>query len=277
MRPAPPRLVHLSTLAMSALVVLIGCANTRFNAIAPGADVQAPPSVPDAIDIEASGFVVHLDPTVLLWARDAEVDLRRVVREAVAHIERRLNGSRAQISISAGSYRVIPDVGIGGSTDARTGEVLVSMDARSPLGLRELLTDWVPIVLAHELHHSARVLNGPGYGTNLLDTMVSEGGAEAFVREMYPDAPTIPWVQPLEPQTERRAWREAREELDRLDDAEVYERWFLGKGDLPRWTGYRLGYVIVRGYLRRHPDTDAAQVATLPTAEVFENSGYSAS
>ena len=71
------------------------------------------------------------------------------------------------------------------------------MDSRSPLGLRTLLTVWLPLALAHELHHSTRVLDGPGYGTTLLDTMVSEGGAEAFVREMYPYAPPIPWVRSL--------------------------------------------------------------------------------
>lgn len=236
-----------------------------------------PPTIPDAIDMDAAGFTVHLDPTVLLWARDAKVDLRAIVRDAVTRIESRLHGSRAQISISAGSYRVIPDVGIGGSTDTRTGEVLVSMDARSALSLRTLLRTWLPLVLAHELHHSARVLDGPGFGTTLLDTIVSEGGAEVFVRETYPDAPKIPWVQPLTGRDERHAWREARDAFSRPDDADVYERWFLGKHDLPRWTGYRLGYEIVRGYLKTHPGLTAADVATRRTDVIFARSGFATS
>jgi uncharacterized protein YjaZ len=169
---------------------------------------------------------------------------------------------------------VIPDVGIGGSTDARTGEVLVSMDSRSPLGLRKLLTVWLPLVLAHELHHSRRVLDGPGYGTTLLDTMVSEGGAEAFVRATYPDAPPIPWVRALGAPTEQRIWREAKRHLDEPDDTDVYDRWFLGKSDLPRWTGYRMGYSIANAYLDRHPDVTAADLATLASDEVLEQSGY---
>ena len=224
--------------------------------------------------MEAADHLVHLDPTVLLWARDAGVDLKDVVADAIGRIARRLHASPTQISISAGSYRVIPDVGIGGSTDARTGEVIVSMDSRSPLGLRTLLVVWLPIVLAHELHHSTRVLDGPGYGTTLLDTIVAEGGAEAFVRATYPDAPPIPWVRALAPSIEHRIWREATALLDEPDDTDTYERWFLGKADLPRWTGYRIGYAIARSYLARHPDDTAAELAALASHDVLEQSGY---
>jgi predicted Zn-dependent protease DUF2268 len=257
-----------------AFTCTFGCANTKFNTIAPGNERPEGVRVPDAVDLDAAGFAVHLDPTVMLWARDARVDLREIVDEALTTVAQDLQGPRAQVSISAGSYRVIPDVGIGGSTDTKTGEVLVSMDSRSPLGLRRLLKTWLPLALAHELHHSKRILQGPGYGTTLLDTLIAEGGAEAFVRETYPNAPPIPWVRPPSKKAEERVWREADGQLDRPDDADVYERWFLGKSDLPRWTGYRLGYAIVTAYLERHPDTDAADVAILPSAEVLEQSGY---
>jgi hypothetical protein len=259
---------------VAGLVVSAACSNTRFNTIAPGAEKRVATTIPDAVDLDASGHLVHLDPTVLLWARDAKVDLLEIVQRSVETIDAELHASPTQISINAGSYRVIPDVGIGGSTDVRTGEVLVSMDSRSPLGLRMLLTDWLPLALAHELHHSTRVLDGPGFGTTLLDTMVSEGAAEAFVRETFPDAPPIPWVAALTRSTERRVWHEAKRHLDDPDDANVYERWFLGKGDLPRWTGYRIGYAIANAYIDRHRDATAAELATLASREVLAQSGY---
>lgn len=257
-----------------AVVAFCGCVNTKFNQLGPGERAGAPAPVPDAIDVEASGFDVHLDPTVMLWARDAGVDLRALIRTEIARIARRLDSSPVEISISAGSYRIIPDVGIGGLTDPGTGRLTISMDSRSPVGLDELLSIWLPIVLAHELHHSHRVLDGPGYGRTLADAVVTEGSAEAFVRETYPDAPPIPWVEPLSLNDARDVWRRAKDELPRADTAERHDRWFFGKDELPRWAGYKLGYAIVRAYLDRHTDVDAADIATMSTHEIIAGSRY---
>ncbi len=44
--------------------------------------------------------------------------------------------------------------------------------------------------------------------------------------------------------------------------------WFFGSDELgiPRWTGYSLGFKIVRGYLARNPGTKASALATAPPA-----------
>jgi hypothetical protein len=197
-----------------------------------------------------------------------------VVRGALTRIEGALHGPPTSISISAGSYWKIPDVGIGGNTDRRTGEVKISMDARSPVPVKQMLTVWVPVAMAHELHHSKRIIQGPGYGSTLLDAIVTEGSAEAFVREAYPDAPQIPWVQPLPSGEERAVWRRARTVLSAPDDIDLHQAWFVGGGSLPRWPGYRIGYAIVRRYLVRHRGTTAAALAMLPTTRIFGDSGF---
>lgn len=80
------------------------CANTRFNQIGPGERAgEPPPPMPDAIDFTASGSDVHLDPTVMLWAPDAELDLRQIIRTEIARIDRRLDGTPVDVAISAGS------------------------------------------------------------------------------------------------------------------------------------------------------------------------------
>ena len=152
-----------------------------------------------------------------------------------------------------------------------------SRPCASPLDLSELLRSWLPSALAHELHHSKRILEGPGYGRNLLAAMMSEGAAEAFIRATYPNAPPIPWVQPLGRPEKELVLRRARSDLFSPDEASLHETWFVGaKGGLPRWSGYKLGYAIVEAYLHAHPSTTAADLALTPARTIFEQSGFPA-
>jgi uncharacterized protein YjaZ len=202
------------------------------------------------------------------------VDVRDLVVGELRKVEGKLRGSATAITVQAGSYKTIPDVGIGGYTHAASGEVKITMDQRSPVGLRPLLTVWLPVALAHELHHSKRILDGPGYGITLLEAMITEGSAEAFVRETYPHAPRRPWVQPLAPEQEADVWERARPLLHKSEGLAGHERWFFGGRDLPRWAGYRIGYAIARAYLERHPERTAAELATMRAEDVLAGSGY---
>lgn len=254
-------------------VVATGCSQAKLNNVSP-ARAPIERALPSPIDTVMDGFSVHLDPTVMLWAQDAEVDLPATVRTALATVQRRLRGPNTTIEISAGSYYTIPGIGIGGSTDTHTGTVRVSMDAKSRVPLHRLLTLWLPVTLAHELHHSKRVIDGPGYGETLLESMVSEGGAIAFAAEVYPDAPTVPWLVPMTDTQEEATWRKARSQLSRSDDIDRHHAWFFGGGELPRFAGYKLGYSIVRSYLEAQPGTTPVDLASLEAAKVLEGSRF---
>jgi len=56
---------------------------------------------------------------------------------------------------------------------------------------------------------------------------------------------------------------EARPALD--DPGYDHSAWFFGVGtDLPRWTGYTLGYRMVGDYLAAHPGSSAVSLAAAP-------------
>lgn len=249
------------------LIALSGCQFSPVHRSPRTTDVE----VPDAVTFTTHALDVRLEPTVMLWAREAGLDLEAIVDAAITTIQRDLEAPPVPITIQAGSVRTIPDVGIGGETNPVSGEVKVTMDQRSPVGLRRLLTVWLPLALAHELHHTKRIRDGPGYGTTLLEAMVTEGSAEAFVRETFPDAPAIPWVRPLRPSDEKEVWKRAQREGGDPDDGAQHDSWFYGGRGLPRWAGYRLGYAIARAYLDRHPDVTATDLATTPASLLLDN------
>ena len=250
-------------IAAAALLVATAC---QYSA------VRAPPQaspvvVPDRSVFTASGHTIDLEPTVMLWAEQEHLDVRARVRETVADIQRVLDVPHVSVRIVAGSYRSIPDVGIGGVTDQDSGDITITMDQRSSTGPRRLLTTWLPLALAHELHHAKRILDGPGYGTTILQAIVTEGSAEAFVREFDPNAPDIPWVRPLGVD-EDAVLQRAQREGDAPDEGFMHDAWFFGKRGLPRWAGYRLGYAMARAYLDHHNEVTAADLAMVPAADV---------
>lgn len=251
------------------LCVSCGAPNSPFQdnplGAAPGTH---PVKMPPAVHMHVAGFAVDLDPTVELWGKQAHVDVTGVVRTAVTHIEGLLHGTPAPVSVEAGTYHVIPAVGIGGYTDPYTGRVQISMDQRAPLGLKVLLGTWLPLSLAHELHHAARILDGAGYGTTVEQAVVSEGAAEAFVREAYPSAPPIPWVQPLSSAEEIAVRTKLSQDASIPDTPDLHEDWFFGQNGLPRWAGYRIGYAMSERYLSQHPAMTAADLVRVPAADV---------
>jgi uncharacterized protein YjaZ len=102
--------------------------------------------------------------------------------------------------------------------------------------------------VAHELNHSKRILDGPGYGTTLGEAIVTEGLADNFSIVAYPETPPIPWTNALQP-----------DELDRL-----------GADDLPRWAGYTIGATWVRDFLTAHPEVDATAATLLTANEIID-------
>lgn len=257
---------------LAGCLVLVGSAGCSVRPF--GAAQSVPVEVPDAVEFRWHGFTVDLDPTVLLWGNDAGVNVQRVVRDTLGKTEGRLLASPTRVAVQAGSIRTIPDIGIGGFTHPTTAHVHITLDQRSPVRVHRLLTTWLPLSLAHELHHAKRILDGPGYGNTLLEAMITEGSAESFVRDVFPRRPAIPWVQPLKPAEEQRAWDRAQEALREDYTLELHETFFFGRDGLPRWAGYKIGFAIVEAYRELHPDVSGADLATMPAQEIFDGSRY---
>jgi uncharacterized protein YjaZ len=136
------------------------------------------------------------------------------------------------------------------------------------------LESLVPLTVAHEMHHAARLYAGPGLSGTLGDHFVIEGTAVAFEEQAYAELAHGHWEELLDVELEREVWMEAQPELFDPLSLQEYRFWFDGAGPYPDGTGYAVGLGFVRSYLERHRGMDPADLAFVDYGEVIEESGY---
>ncbi len=150
--------------------------------------------------------------------------------------------------------RIIPEKGHLGYAP-KSGVVFITVDPDNP-ALKANADASLERMFAHELHHAAR-WDGPGYGSSLGEALVSEGLAGHFVLELF-GGPPEPWEQLPESEIRTHAAL-AAQEWERADYN--HEAWFFGRGDLPRWLGYSLGFRLVERFLSEQSGSRASKLA----------------
>lgn len=199
-----------------------------------------------------------------LTARGQLGPWRGAVSEAVEAVRRRVAAvveppplDFVVQSIAGGG---IPERGHMGSSPA-PGLVFLTLDPANPCLARNMGRPFERMV-AHEVNHAMR-WDGPGYGRTLGEALVSEGLAGRFVRHLYADPPE-PWEDAAGTAELARGAALARAGWD--DRGYDHGRWFHGRGDLPRWLGYTLGYRIVGAWLEARPALGVVAATGLPAS-----------
>ena len=216
------------------------------------------------------GLLVDIAPDALAAARESGVDLAGTVRSAIQLASGLLGDVRTDLSVVVDPERTIAGIGVGGYTDPNTGDVTISLDDAP--GRR--IATWLPVTVAYELDHVARVNHGPGFGSTLLEVMVTEGMADAFATQAYPAAPAHPWAEALPAAADSVG--PGQPSLDELQDLHGYAKVVPGEARLPAWTGFSIGSGIVSSYLARHPEERASDLVTVSAQEVLRGSGWMA-
>jgi hypothetical protein len=221
--------------------------------------------------VAGSRFTVTFSGAALQAAQGAGINLPGVVGRALGHINALLPGPATSIAVGlAPPGTVIPQAGTAGMTGER-GQVTVSFRPTQQASLRTAVGFWLPRALSHEVDHSVRILAGPEFGTTLLTQIISEGISSVFDEAAFPGPPN-PWDRAISPSQECALWNTAQ--LD-LGDAGMYDLWMFGSpGVIPHWTGFTIGYDIIKDYRDRHPRVSWAALTSTSAAAILAGSGY---
>ena len=145
------------------------------------------------------------------------------------------------------SSLLIPEDGVGGYTYASDFIVLA-------LDLKNMSIPRFKEMLVHELGHAARWGKNDEWMNTLFDGMISEGVATYFGTEFAKNNSEKQFfTKAMLERSDEENERILNELRGNLDDKNYdYQTiFFTGNDKLPRWSGYSLGYYLVKKYLEK--------------------------
>lgn len=111
--------------------------------------------------------------------------------------------------------------------------------------------------------------------STIKDVLVWEGLAENFVEEVLKEDPYVSGA--LSKQEADEALTALQPVLERKlsDNDGTYEQVFFGRGGTyKKWTGYAVGYHIVKAFRFAHPQHSWEEIINMKPADIFTQSGF---
>ncbi len=124
--------------------------------------------------------------------------------------------------------------------------------------------------VCHEFTHSACLQYNQR--KTLLDSIVFEGLAEHF-RENVVGGGRSPWVSALNEGETRRMFKRIKTKLN-SKSYKIYKEVFFGDKTYPLWSGYSIGYQIVKKYLSKIGHRDWNQIFRKHPKEILKESRF---
>ncbi|MBI2411369.1 MAG: hypothetical protein HYV32_05765 [Candidatus Kerfeldbacteria bacterium] len=192
----------------------------------------------------------------LTHCRDGKIHYVDVPQKFVRTIDQQINTAIAQaaklfeysfdphIILCHDEYSIIPETGITGRA-VNAHRIMIEIDF-SRTDIASIISEQLPSTLYHETSHLVRQYTH-GFKWTLLDCLVSEGIAGYIEKSTQPDI-YVPYIEPMKNET--ALMKKARRVFNSKNFN--YNDWFFGGNTIPRWAGYRLGYILVESYMKKH-------------------------
>ena len=142
---------------------------------------------------------------------------------------------------------IIPEDGVGGRT--KTSD-FIELAIDEEKATENLISEMV----VHELCHAARWGKNDEWINSLFDGVISEGIATYFEAEFVKDCTEktvfIKTILKRSDEENEKILEKLCSQLD-LNYYDYNTIFFNGSNELPRWSGYSLGYYLVKKYLKK--------------------------
>ena len=116
--------------------------------------------------------------------------------------------------------------------------------------------DWrksLKCTLIHEFAHSVSDCYSDGRDFSIGKGMVLDGLAENFRKINFGGSDIL--INAISEEDSINYYKILKDKLDSID-SNFYNEVFYGTGKYPRWTGYTLGYYLIKGYLEKQKSID---------------------
>lgn len=126
--------------------------------------------------------------------------------------------------------------------------------------------------IAHEYNHTIRFQYLPlSSSTTLLDNFINEGLAENF-RIAILDGKILPWADALQTEEAKKIFKKVKPLLHSTSQKNFYKVFFANK-EYPLWSGYAIGYQIVKSFLKDNKKMEWEEIIKLKPKEILKKSG----
>lgn len=186
-------------------------------------------------------------------------------KELVSKITEKILLGPVDIIFYDSPEETIKEIGIGGySPNAYTLLVYLNPEFAN---FNKTINEQTERILAHELYHCMR-WKGPGYGTTLLEALISEGLADHFDMEINHQDPQF-WDLALTKHQLQIIRKKAQKEY--YNTNYNHTDWFFGSPEknIPKYSGYALGFQLVNNYLKAHSDKKASGLYSVKAKDIL--------
>ena len=191
---------------------------------------------------------------------------KRIVFKHAKIAAKKLNIDLINIVIYPKRDLTIPKVGSGGFAPNSEWTRLAIDPFRKEEDIEYIIKNIIPLSVYHEMNHVAR-WSKPGYGSSLLDAIISEGLAIVFAEENW-DLFKAPWAK--YEQGEIKKYFEFLNKRNKDQDKNYnHAEWFFGKGK-PNWLGYKLGSFIIRVVKNKNPNINLLELVHMDSKKIIK-------